>query len=151
MTISLATPADIPQITQIARLAYAPYVSPMGREPAPMVQDFAEAQRAGHLWVAQHNKTIAGYVVAYQNGTSFHLENVAVHPDFAGKGVGRKLINHVETLAKDAACKTVDLYTNIHMTENLTLYPRLGYREIDRRTENGFERVYFEKQLMPPS
>ena len=31
------------------------------------------------------------------------------------------------------------------MTENLKLYPRLGYREVDRKTDEGFERVFFAK------
>lgn len=138
-------PSHIPRISQIARLAYAPYVERMGREPAPMVQDFAEALALDRLWIAMADNDIAGYVVAYQNGASFHLENIAVHPDFAGQGIGRNLINFVETKAKDRGCKTVDLYTNIHMTENLGLYPRLGYKETARREENGFARVYFEK------
>jgi hypothetical protein len=33
------------------------------------------------------------------------------------------------------------------MTDNLSLYPHLGYAEVDRRTEDGFNRVYFEKDL----
>ena len=39
------------------------------------------------------------------------------------------------------------LYTNEKMTENLSIYPRLGYAEVARRTENGFSRVSFEKRL----
>ena len=35
------------------------------------------------------------------------------------------------------------------MTENLELYPRLGYREVDRREEDGFSRVFFRKRLGP--
>jgi len=33
------------------------------------------------------------------------------------------------------------------MTENLSIYPHLGYIEVDRREEDGFSRVYFEKRL----
>jgi hypothetical protein len=33
------------------------------------------------------------------------------------------------------------------MTENLAFYPRLGYEEVDRRTDGGFERVFFVKRL----
>ncbi|HEX7058445.1 MAG TPA: hypothetical protein VF176_01160 [Solirubrobacterales bacterium] len=39
------------------------------------------------------------------------------------------------------------LYTNAKMTENLELYLRLGYREVDRRCELGFERVFLAKRL----
>jgi hypothetical protein len=35
------------------------------------------------------------------------------------------------------------------MTENLRLYPSLGYDLIDRRREHGFDRVYFRKSLAP--
>ena len=33
------------------------------------------------------------------------------------------------------------------MTENLDFYPRLGYLETHRISEDGFDRVYFEKDL----
>ena len=35
------------------------------------------------------------------------------------------------------------------MTENLSHYPRHGYQETHRGTENGYHRVYFTKQLEP--
>jgi hypothetical protein len=33
------------------------------------------------------------------------------------------------------------------MTENQAIYARLGYRETGRRTEDGYQRVYMEKDL----
>ena len=33
------------------------------------------------------------------------------------------------------------------MTENLVLYPRLGYVEVDRCVDNGYDRVYFTKDV----
>jgi hypothetical protein len=33
------------------------------------------------------------------------------------------------------------------MTENLEMYPKLGYRESRRMLEKGYQRVYFEKPL----
>ena len=39
------------------------------------------------------------------------------------------------------------LYTNQLMTENLALYPALGYTETGRRAEDGFARVYFSKRI----
>ena len=40
-----------------------------------------------------------------------------------------------------------NLASNAAMTANLALYPRLGYRRTGRRVENGYDRVYFEKEL----
>ena len=33
------------------------------------------------------------------------------------------------------------------MTENLSVYPHLGFIEVDRREEHGFARIYYEKRL----
>jgi hypothetical protein len=44
----------------------------------------------------------------------------------------------------------VSLYTNAHMTENLSLYLALGYVEVGRRREHGFDRVYYEKRVAQP-
>jgi hypothetical protein len=41
----------------------------------------------------------------------------------------------------------VRLYTNAAMEENLVLYPRLGYREVGRRRDGGFDRVFFTKSM----
>ena len=46
-----------------------------------------------------------------------------------------------------ASLNAVHLYTNEKMAENLLIYPKLGYTEVERRTEDGFNRVYFEKTL----
>ncbi len=37
--------------------------------------------------------------------------------------------------------------TNEKMSQNLSIYPHLGYVETGRRIEDGFNRVYFEKKL----
>ena len=59
--------------------------------------------------------------------------------------MGRALIGFAERRARDLGLGSVELYTNALMTENLRYYPRLGYVEYDRRSEHGFDRVYFRK------
>ena len=83
----------------------------------------------------------------YPTGDVMHLENVAVLPAMSGQGVGKMLIAHVEDSASKQGYRSVELYTNEVMTENLHIYPSLGYRETDRRTEDGFDRVYFMKEV----
>ena len=98
-------------------------------------------------YVATDDRNIFhGFIVFYAEDGHIMLENVAVLPRSAGRGVGKKLIGFCEDAARQRGMN-VHLYTNEKMTENLSIYPRLGYVEVGGRTENGFNRVYFEKTL----
>jgi len=143
-----AQPGDISAIRACARAAYERYVAAIGREPAPMIADFAQQVAEGIVSVVVDiAESIAGYIVCYPDGADFYIENIAVSPDRQGAGIGGLLMAHAETCARAAGCTTLALYTNIHMSENLTLYPHLGFVETDRREEDGFHRVYFRKPL----
>ncbi|MBC7140214.1 MAG: GNAT family N-acetyltransferase, partial [Defluviimonas sp.] len=120
----------------------------IGKKPAPMVADFGSLIKSGSVYVAKDaDADLIGFIVFYQKGDCFMLENVAVHSNATGKGVGKRLITFCEEQAKQSGVTSVKLYTNEKMSENLSIYPHLGYRETGRRTEDGFNRVFFEKSL----
>jgi len=149
ISIKPATNNDLHAIRSCADAAYQIYVPRIGQKPAPMVADFEEAITKQIICVAHLEhiaSNIVGFVVFYERGDHMHLENIAVAPKAQGNGVGRALISFVEQSALAAGCNAVELYTNEKMTENLTLYPKLGYEEIERRQEDGFNRVYFRKE-----
>ena len=146
-----ALPDDAPALTALVRESFALYVPRMGREPAPMSQAFPADIAAGRAWIVDGPEAPLGLLVAYGDGPaedpSFHLETVAVSPAAQGLGLGRALVGFAEAEAARRGFPCVRLYTNAAMTENLALYPRLGYVETGRRREAGFERVFFEKTL----
>lgn len=148
--IRQAGPADAPAIRACAEAAYARYVPRIGRRPAPMDTDFGAAIAQGAAYVADEGDQVVGFILFSPDGPAMRLDSVAVRPDLAGQGIGRRLIDHCEAAARRAGCAAVRLYTNAKMTENLRLYPRLDYREVDRRVEDGFDRVFFEKRLTRP-
>ena len=149
MKIRPARMTDLDGIRRCAQAAYAPYVPRIGKAPAPMLADFASLIGDGKVHILDDGGTIAGFAVFYPRGDHVHLENVAVHPDFQKRGHGVRLVAHVEQQAAEAGAAAVELYTNAKMTENLSLYPRLGYMETGRRHEAGFDRVFFRKALRP--
>jgi len=145
--VRLATTADLNAIGACARAAYAKYVVRIGREPAPMVADFEAAIGRGEVCVADIDGELAGYVVCYGVTGAMHLENIAVWPEQQGKGVGGVLLRHVEELARQQGLPAIELYTNLAMVENQGLYPALGYQLMGRKVEDGFERLYYRKDL----
>jgi len=147
VTVRLATPADLAAVRRCASEAYQRYVAGMGRKPAPMVADFASAIAEGKVSVATQDEAVVGYVVFYPRVDHMHLENVAVFPAFERLGIGRQLMLEVERHARQSGFDAIELYTNEAMTENLQMYPNLGFVETGRRIEDGFSRVFFRKSV----
>lgn len=146
--IRLAVSADEPAVRACADTAYTQYIAAIGRKPAPMVADFGAQIASGVVHVAVDRRSdVIGFIVFYPEEDHVLLENVAVRPDAAGRGIGKRLIAFCEAEARRTGAGSVRLYTNEKMTQNLSIYPHLGYRETDRRSEDGFRRVYFEKPV----
>ncbi len=147
--IRIARPQDENAVRLCAEDAYAQYIPAIGKKPAPMIADFSAQIARGEIFVIESSASeIDGFIVFFpRNGVMF-LENLAVCPRAAGTGLGKTLIKFCETEAIKMGLDTVELYTNEQMIENLSLYPHLGYTETERRTENGFNRVYFRKLLV---
>lgn len=143
--IRKARPDDAPRLAEIAVAAYGRYVADIGREPPPMRQDFPAAIAAARCWVL--GAPPHGYVVAYGRNDGWLIENVAVLPEAQGTGAGKALLAFAEAEGRRRGHDRAILYTHAKMTRNLALYPALGYAETGRRTEDGLDRVYFEKAL----
>lgn len=147
MSVRLANLSDLDSVKGCAEQAYALYVQRMGRKPAPMVADFRAQIEAERVYVIDFGGDVAGFIVLYRRRDYLHIENVGVFPSRQGLGLGRALLSFAEEEAERRSLQTIELYTNVKMTENLELYPRLGYVEIDRREEDGFSRVFYRKHL----
>jgi ribosomal protein S18 acetylase RimI-like enzyme len=132
-------------LTDIVQRAYARYVARIGRRPAPMDDDYRSRVANGEVTVAVLEGEPVGLIVTVMRCDHLLIDNVAVEPAHHGRGVGRALMAHAEQIAARNRVPELRLYTNAAMSENLALYPRLGYREVDRRRDAGFDRVFFAK------
>ena len=115
-----ARPADADWARALVRRAYALYVPRMGKEPAPMLADYGALIAAGEVHVLEEAGAPAALIVIYPKEDALFIENIAVDPSTQRKGHGRALLAFAETA-------------------------RLGFRETERREEDGYSRVFFEK------
>ena len=136
-------------IVACVNAAYAKYVPRMGKHPAPMLADYAALIAHGVVYVVGEPSAIRGIVVCFPAADHYFLENIAVDPAHQGTGVGRALMDFVETQARAGGYGEIRLYTHERMTENIPYYERLGYVEVERRIEDGYHRVFFCKTLTP--
>ncbi|WP_230532999.1 GNAT family N-acetyltransferase [Microvirga roseola] len=147
MEIRLADLEDLAQIEAVVHAAYVRYVPLIGREPGPMLDDYAALIARRQVHVLCDNGQVQGVLVLLPEDHTMLLDNVAVRPEAQGRGYGRQLIAFAEKVTRESGLRRLRLYTNEAMTENVALYERLGFIETHRGEEKGFKRVYMTKLL----
>jgi len=138
---------DAVRIGTIARAAFNKYTVRIGREPSPMVADFAAEIAADHAVVIEVGGVVAGYMIAWPETDAYFVDAIAIDPARQGQGLGRRLIDHAMGKARHLHLPAVQLYTNVAMTENLSMYAHLGFVETHRAMEKGFHVVHLRLPL----
>jgi len=149
MRIRPATAVDLPAVERIVRDAYAKYIERIGKPPGPMLDDYRARIRAHEAWVLEDGGAVAGVIILLAEDDHLLLDNVAVDPAHAGRGLGRVLMEFAEAEARRRGYDEIRLYTHEKMTENITLYRHLGWQETGRGEQAGYSRVFFRKQVRP--
>jgi ribosomal protein S18 acetylase RimI-like enzyme len=142
-----AKPEDAAAVGELVRAAYSTYVGRMGKEPAPMLEDYAALIRDGVVWVLDEGGEVLGALVMRPAEDHLFVDNVAVAPGHQGRGLGRELVAFAEERARKEGLGEVRLYTNEKMQENLSVYTKLGFEETGRRLDGGYRRVFMRKPL----
>ena len=99
-------------------------------DPFPVATLTAYAD-AGRSWVAvdEHDEPIGYAVVDLVDGRA-HLEQISVMPDRQGRGIGRALIEQVQSWAVAHGCAHLTLTTYRDVLWNGPLYAHLGFVEL---------------------
>jgi len=147
--IRLARADEAGVIRDLVRGAYAMYVPRMGKEPGPMLDDYGKRIADGAAFVMEAGGGIAGVLVLLPYDDHLLMDNVAVDPDFQGRGIGKALVAFAEQEAVRRGYGEIRLYTHQTMVENVRMYARLGYEETGRGEQAGYDRVFMRKRLAP--
>jgi ribosomal protein S18 acetylase RimI-like enzyme len=142
-----AFPEDAASVRACVVAAFTHYIERIGKPPAPMLLDFEAEIQAHHVWILSDKEGVVGALVQYETDLGFYIDTVAVLPSSQGMGVGRALLQFAEQEAMRRGHQSIYLCTNSRMTENQVFYPRIGYVEYERKTEAGYDRVFYRKHL----
>ena len=142
-----AQPSDAQAMKACVEAAYRHYIARMGKPPGPMLDDYAKVIEQHGATVAEHEEEIVGVLVLIKTEDGMLLDNVAVHPEHQGKGLGRLLIETAESETQRQGYPQLELYTHQCMTENIDMYKAMGYVETERKNVRGYDRVYMRKKF----
>ena len=147
VTIRLALPEDAAAVAACVCQAYVRHIQRIGRQPGPMLLDYAQVLRDNTVYVAVDAGEVVGVLVLNTTDEGFCLDNIAVRRDHVGQGLGRRLLALADDQARSAGQRSIYLCSHVLLTENQALYRQNGYVAYDRRVVNGFPRVLMRKSL----
>ena len=142
-----ATNADADAVARVVDAAYEPYRPLIGRTPFPMLADYAQAIDEHEIWVLDGEGEIAGLIELVPRDDHLWIENVAIAPNWQGRGLGRRLLQHAEAEARRLGYAETRLLTNERYVDNIAMYTRYGYFETHRTPHLGTDLVHFRKPL----
>ena len=143
MTTTAIRPArdgDVPRLRDIERAAGRAFaalgMTTIAEDEPPSPAELRSHLRAGYAFV--HGDPAVAYLIAGMVDGALHIEQVSVHPDHAGRRIGRDLIEHAARLAGTA----VTLTTFADVPWNAPYYERLGFRRLaDAELTDGLRRI----------
>ncbi len=134
--IRLARPDEVAVVRDIDRIACKAFAAvgmdTIASGPGTAPEDIRAIIEAGHAWVATDDldTPVAFVLVSVVDGGA-HIEQIAVHPGWAHRGVGARLLDTVESWARSGQLGTLTLTTFIDVPWNAPYYERLGFGRVE--------------------
>ncbi len=128
--IRQATEADLQRLVDVeveAGQLFRTVGMPKVAEDVPRISDLREAVEAERIWVTQVGSEVAGYISAEVLDGNAHVAQVSVAPRYAGRGIGKALVELVEAWGRAAGRPATTLTTFRDVPWNGPYYLRLGY------------------------
>jgi ribosomal-protein-alanine N-acetyltransferase len=109
--------------------------------------------RVARSTVMRAGPRVVGYLCLWEVGHEIHVTNIAVHPDWRRRGIGRTLIGAMLDDARRRGVAQVFLEVRPSNAEARGLYEQLGFRVIGRRrgyyVDSGEDALVMEATLEP--
>jgi GNAT superfamily N-acetyltransferase len=106
---------------------------------------------AGLLLVARLSESpVACGALIFHHSDPPELKRLWVSPEARGIGLGRRMLQVLESLAAQHSATAIRLDSNRALSEALAMYRSAGYREIPAFNDDPAADYWFEKQLDPP-
>jgi len=144
MTIRRMNRMDLDSVIAIEEVSF---VSPWNRRSF----EFEMARKGGMPLVAEENRRVVGYIVAWRVVDEIHIANLAVHLDWRRRKVGQKLLE--EIVAMSSGSSWIGLEVRVSNLSARSLYQKLGFKEVGIRKkyylEENEDAVLMSKTLEP--
>jgi GNAT superfamily N-acetyltransferase len=99
-----------------------------------MTADYDRAVSAHMIDLYEVNGSLQALIETIAAKDHLLIENLAVHPDHQGNGLGELLLEHARDLARELGHGEIRLYTNAAFAANIAFYAKRGFSEYNRES-----------------
>ena len=129
--IRLASNTDVDALSVVLRQAFAEF------EPLYTEGGFAATvlgadaivlrMKEGPVWVAVYDEHLVGTAAAVRRAADVYVRGMAIVPGARGYGIGRLLLQEVESFARSCNAERLFLSTTPFLTAAIRLYQQFGF------------------------
>jgi GNAT superfamily N-acetyltransferase len=147
-----ALPSECADADRVLRGAFTPYIRKLGREITGDYYKWLPASiERGDVFVADKGGRIVGVAATERRDTGLFLDRLAVDPAKQGTGLGSRLLERLDEVARARGDRTLSLETAEMMEHLIRLYRRHGFEIVGRgppaHGKDAHTRVHMVKTL----
>jgi ribosomal protein S18 acetylase RimI-like enzyme len=101
----------------------------------------------GFIFFAKYHDKIVGVVALINQKTFFELSKMAVSPEYQGLKIGLSLMNFCVEFARNQQWKSITLYSHRKLVPAISLYRKIGFKEVEVEKEVHYERANIKMLL----
>jgi ribosomal protein S18 acetylase RimI-like enzyme len=101
----------------------------------------------GFIFLAKYHDKIVGVVALINQNTFFELSKMAVAPKYQGLKIGLSLMNFCVEFARNQQWKSITLYSHRKLVPAISLYRKIGFKEVEVEKEVHYERANIKMLL----
>jgi GNAT superfamily N-acetyltransferase len=131
-----AIPADLPLLLNLYAHIALGTDKELGIEQAQELFDRIGLQKNHYLYIATIEGSVVGSFallimanLAHQGAASGVVEDVVVHPDWQGRGIGKQMMKFALARCKEAGCYKMTLSSNLKREVAHKFYESLGFEK----------------------
>ena len=116
------------------------YVEPHDKEVLENPDSYI-IDNKGYIFFAKYNNEIVGTVALISEKECYELSKMAVSPKYQGLKIGMKLMEKCIDFSKQKGWDKIMLYSNRKLTPAISLYKKVGFKEVALEKDVHYERA----------
>ena len=129
-------PAELHHLEEIVGIEISAFNNPWTRN---QIRNDIQSNTDSENWVYIMDDMVTGYVFGWIIHDEFHLNNIAVHPEYLRRSIGTALLRHIIARVTSHDIKLIFLEVSAHNFSAQKCYKSLGF------TQKGVRKNYYSR------